>query len=221
MTNREIYNALRAGGMTRAGALGTMANMRAESAMRPNNVQDSCGIDDETYTAEVNVGLRDFLDGIGYGYCQWTASDRKAKLLAYARSVGASIDDPAMQVAFCLREMRADFPGVWKIVSTSDNLRDCTWSVLDVYENPKIKNLGTRYTYAQEFSTELTEGQMPTVDTAPAAHQKPATGMDYIVAQLQLCMAHDGYWSAEEITGVKTDEFRQRIVEYAEDVAGC
>ena len=44
---------------------------------------------------------------------------------------------------------------------------------------------------------------------------------DLTVKLLQLAMAHDGYWEPDEITGIKTPEFRQRIVEYAEDVAGC
>ena len=51
MTNKEIYNRLRAAGMTAEGACGMLGNMAAESAMRPDNAQDSYGIPDDVYVA--------------------------------------------------------------------------------------------------------------------------------------------------------------------------
>ena len=228
MTNIEIYNVLRAGGMTPAGALGTMANLRAESAMRPNNVEDRCPISDVDYTFKVdNDPAYDFATDngsfYGYGYAQWTDSKRKRKLLAFARARGASIADPAMQLDFLLAEMRLDFEDVWKTVTTSDNLLQCTQIVLVVYENPKIKNLDVRYQYALEFETEISQGAAPAqqISQAPTASAAVKIGDDLTVKMLQLAMAHDGYWEHDEITGIKTPEFRQRIVEYAEDVAGC
>ena len=228
MTNIEIYNVLRAGGMTPAGALGTMANLRAESAMRPNNVEDRCPISDVDYTFKVdNDPAYDFATDngsfYGYGYAQWTDSKRKRKLLAFARSRGASIADPAMQLDFLLAEMRLDFEDVWKTVTTSDNLLQCTQIVLVVYENPKIKNLDERYRYAQDFEVEISQGAAPAqqISQAPAASAAVQYGDDLTVKLLQLAMAHDGYWAPDEITGIKTPEFRQRFVEYAEDVASC
>ena len=228
MTNIEIYNVLRAGGMTPAGALGTMANLRAESAMRPNNVEDRCPISDVDYTFKVdNDPAYDFATDngsfYGYGYAQWTDSKRKRKLLAFARARGASIADPAMQLDFLLAEMRLDFEDVWKTVTTSDNLLQCTQIVLVVYENPKIKNLDARYQYALEFETEISQGAAPAqqISQAPTASAAVKISDDLTVKMLQLAMAHDGYWAHDEITGIKTPEFRQRIVEYAEDVAGC
>jgi hypothetical protein len=89
MNDLELYNIFRANGMTRAGALGTMANIRAEGVMRGNNAQDSYGYDDAQYTAAVDTGNPEFLerfcnDSVGYGYAQWTDPRRKRKLLAYA-----------------------------------------------------------------------------------------------------------------------------------------
>jgi hypothetical protein len=226
MNDLELYNIFRANGMTRAGALGTMANIRAEGVMRGNNAQDSYGYDDAQYTAAVDTGNPEFLerfctDDVGYGYAQWTDPRRKRKLLAYALNKGTSIGDEAMQASFIIKEMKEDFPSVWKQVSTSDDLRECVWTVLNVYENPQIKNLDARYKFALEFEAEIPDGAVPAPQDDPAAAVVPRYGDDLTVKLLQLAMAHDGYWEPDEITGIKTPEFRERIVEYAEDVAGC
>ena len=236
MTDRELYNLFRASGMTRAGALGTIANICAEGAMRANNAQDSYGFDDEQYTAAVDTGNPEFLerfctDLVGYGYAQWTDPKRKRKLLAYAMNKGTSIGDEYMQASFIPKEMKEDFPGVWTVVSTSDDLWACTWAVLDVYENPRVKNMAARYQYALRFEEELPEDRVSTADT-PAGAAQDQSGAADVAAQamrapdlavmlLQTVMAFDGYWDPGEIHGVKTPEFRERIVEYAEDVAGC
>lgn len=226
MKDLELYNIFRANGMTRAGALGTMANIRAEGLMRGNNAQDSYGFDDDQYTAAVDTGNPEFLerfctDLVGYGYAQWTDPKRKRKLLAYAMNKGTSIGDEYMQAHFIIKEMKEDFPSVWQTVSTSDDLEECVRVVLYVYENPQIKNTAARYKYALEFEAQIPDGEVPTLQAAPAAVSGIQIGDDLTVKMLQLAMAHDGYWEHDEITGIKTPEFRQRIVEYAEDVAGC
>lgn len=226
MKDLELYNIFRANGMTRAGALGTMANIRAEGLMRGNNAQDSYGFDDDQYTAAVDTGNPEFLerfctDLVGYGYAQWTDPKRKRKLLAYAMNKGTSIGDEYMQAHYIIKEMKEDFPSVWQTVSTSDDLEECVRVVLYVYENPQIKNMAARYKYALEFEAQIPDGEVPTQQAAPAAVSGIQIGDDLTVKMLQLAMAHDGYWEHDEITGIKTPEFRQRIVEYAEDVAGC
>ena len=226
MNDLELYNIFRANGMTRAGALGTMANIRAEGVMRGNNAQDSYGYDDAQYTAAVDTGNPEFLerfcnDDVGYGYAQWTDSKRKRKLLAYAMNKGTSIGDEYMQAHFIMKEMKEDFPSVWQTVSTSDDLKECVRVVLYVYENPQVKNLDTRYKFALEFEEKILDGAVPAPQDDPAAAVVPRYGDDLTVKLLQLAMAHDGYWEPDEITGIKTPEFRERIVEYAEDVAGC
>ena len=226
MNDLELYNIFRANGMTRAGALGTMANIRAEGVMRGNNAQDSYGYDDAQYTAAVDTGNPEFLerfcnDSVGYGYAQWTDSKRKRKLLAYAMNKGTSIGDECMQAHFIIKEMKEDFPSVWQTVSTSDDLEECVRVVLYVYENPQVKNMAARYKYALEFEAQIPDGEVPTQQAAPDAVSGIQIGDDLTVKMLQLAMAHDGYREHDEITGIKTPEFRQRIVEYAEDVAGC
>lgn len=158
MTNKEIFETLRAAGMTVEGACGTIANMAAEGVMSSINVEDradAVGISDADYTAKVDSDpTYDFETDngkqYGYGLCQWTERNRKAKLRSFARSRGVSIGDRRMQVDFIILEMQADFPSVWQVVTTSHDLLQCTQTVLNVYENPAVKNLGTRMEYAQQ-----------------------------------------------------------------------
>ena len=217
MSIQTIHDTLRAAGMTEAGACGLMGNMRAESAMRANNAQDSHGMDDATYTAQADMGVYELMeafyhDDVGYGLCQWTEASRKAKLLAFAKMSGVSVGDEDMQVRFCIWELMNDFPQVWAVLTSSDDLRRCTEIVLNIYENPQVKNLDARLAYAEEYFREFAEGG---ADAEPYPW-KP----DLAVMLLQTLMYHDGYWDGS-IDGYKNDEFRTAVVQYAQAVAEC
>jgi hypothetical protein len=232
MSVQTIHDQLLASGMTEEGVDGLMGNMRGESAMRSNNVEDRCPIADADYVALVdNDPSYDFVTDngahYGFGLCQWTEKKRKAKLLAYAKMQGCSIADEDMQVRFCILEMKSDFPQVWAVLTSSHDLRQCTEIVLNIYENPMVKNLGVRLQYAQAFYDQFSAGtpQVSTVDTIsvpsddaplPAYPWKP----DLAVMLLQALMRYDGYWDGE-IDGYKSDEFRDAVVDYAEAVAEC
>lgn len=162
MSNTTIHNMLRTAGMTKEGACAMLGNMAAESAMRSNNAQDVYGVVDEDYTAATDMGANNFVgDSIGYGLCQWTLASRKQKLLNYARQQGVSVGDEMMQVNFCIKELRDDFPDIWKTLTTSHDLVQCTQLVLNVYENPAIKNLGTRLDYARQAQAYFDSGKLP------------------------------------------------------------
>ena len=211
MSIRTIHDGLRAVGMTEAGACGLMGNMRAESAMISNNAQDSYGMDDVSYTGYADNRLGNFAgDGVGYGLCQWTEQSRKAKLLAYAKMQGASVGDEDMQVRFCVWELMNDFPQVWAVLTSSEDLRRCTEIVLDIYERPAVKDLDARLAFAEEYFQTFA-GQ----DAEPWPW-KP----DLAVMLLQTLMYHDGYWDGS-IDGYKSDEFRTAVVQYAQAVAEC
>lgn len=211
MSIQTIHDALRAAGMTEAGVCGLMGNMRAESAMRANNAEDSHGMDDVAYTGYADNGLGNFaVDGVGYGLCQWTKASRKAKLLAYAKMQGVSLGDEEMQVRFCLVEMMNDFPQVWAVLTSSEDLRRCTEIVLNVYENPAIKNLDERLAFAEEY-----------FQTFAGAEAEPWPWKpDLAVMLLQTLMYHDGYWDGN-IDGYKSDKFRTAVVQYAQAVTEC
>ena len=110
-TGDVYYDYLKASGFTDYAASGIYANLQAESAMKPTNLQNSyekkLGMDDATYTAAVDSGAyTNFVrDSAGYGLAQWTYWSRKQALLNYAKSQGKSIGDGIMQMQFLVKEM--------------------------------------------------------------------------------------------------------------------
>lgn len=205
MTNRGIYNALRSAGMTAEGACGMLGNMAAESGMRPNIAQRGMTkLSDEQYTAAADNGLIDFTrDAVGYGLCQWTHPARKAKLLAYAKNQGRSVGDAAMQTAFCLRELQEDFPAVWQLLTSSHDLLRCTQAVLADYENPAVKNLGTRMEFAQKAWDSFAEGGPE--DAEGTAFEEGAVSAAPIWEEaatvLRLLLSYYGYWTGTQQEG--------------------
>lgn len=210
MTPQEIYEPLRRGGLTRAGALGAIGNFMAEAGpeLRPNRVQiGTTSMTDEQYTRAVDQGRIDFEDGRGYGLAQWTMGKRKNWLLSFAKKSNVSVGDGPMQVAFFLWECRECFPNVWRVLTESDDVAECADIVCRVYENPAVKNYPVRRSYAMQAAEQTWD--------EPAAE----AGGDLVVKLLQLAMAQDGYWPMDRIDGEKTAAFRQKIIEYAADVA--
>lgn len=152
MSNQAIYSTLRAAGLTAEGACGLMGNMQAESGMKSNIAQRGMtSMSDEEYTYAADNGLIDFTQPVGFGLCQWTFQPRKADLMAFARNRGVSVGDENMQVQFCLKELREDYPAVLDKLCKSHDLLDCAQTVCRFYERPAVNNIGPRYEYAQNF----------------------------------------------------------------------
>ena len=212
MTNQEIFDIFTSAGMTAEGACAMMGNFMAESSMIPNIAQRGMTkLSDAQYTAAADNGRIDFAhDAVGYGYAQFTYHTRKAALLSFARARGVSVGDPGMQCDFVIHELKTDFHTIWADLCSSHDLFQLTQVVCNVYENPAVKNVGTRYEYAQSFLQEM-ENPRP----------QPASRADPVVRMLQACMAQDGYWPEDRIDGLRSAEFRDRIKEYAADVAAC
>lgn len=160
MKAQEIYDILRAGGLSRAGALGMLGNLAAESTpeLKPNIVQRGfVSISDEEYTRQVDNGTRPFEDNIGYGLAQFTFWSRKRALLSYAKSYGVSVGDGYMQVNFILYELRSDFSGLFKLLCESNDIDTCSDRVCDTYERPAVNNYMTRRNFAHKFEIECTD----------------------------------------------------------------
>lgn len=225
MSSKTIYDALRTAGLTAEGACGLMGNFQAESAMRSNNVEDRSGMDDDRYTALVDAGRYDFATDYGkhygYGLAQWTLASRKENLLNTAKKRGCSVGDEAMQVDFAVWELSNQFPGTWRLLSSSHDLYECTRQVCLDYERPAVNNIDARYRAAQDFFDKLAGGS--DFDPQPAPAPQPSPQPDEVPASvilLQLAMERDGYWHAP-VDGIKTQEFRAALTKYAADVAGC
>lgn len=108
----HIWKFLANKGLNHYAIAGLMGNLYAESALRPNNLQNSfekkLGMSDKGYTTAVSNGsYKNFAhDGAGYGLAQWTWYTRKQNLLNYAKAHGKSIDDLQMQLEFLWQELQ-------------------------------------------------------------------------------------------------------------------
>jgi hypothetical protein len=223
MSNKTIYDQLRAVGMTAEGACGLMGNMQAESSMQANIAQRGMTtLADDVYTAAADRGMIDFVhDSVGYGLCQWTYWSRKQGLLSFAADSGVSVGDEDTQVQFCVKELREDFPNVWVVLTGSHDLYECARIVCLQYERPAVNNVDKRYRFAQDFFAQLADGSDP--DPAPDPQPEPSPQPAEVPASvilLQLAMERDGYWHAP-VDGIKSQEFREQIKKYAADVAAC
>ena len=153
----KIFTIARNNGFTIEGACALLANIQAESAFNPKNLEDSknraLGMSDEEYTRRVDEGTyQDFVtDGAGYGLAQWTWRMRKQDFIIFARQRGDSIGDFNMQMAFLIYEMKKSFVGCWNMCRSSTDLYEVTKKLLYEWENPdqKEKAMPVRYGYAQ------------------------------------------------------------------------
>lgn len=160
-TNEErVWNYLCAAGFTACGVAGLMGNLKAESAMNPQNLQNTyekkLGFTDAGYTAAVDSGAyKDFAgDKAGYGLAQWTYSTRKAALLAFARSAGKSVGDLETQLAFLVKELRESFSAVYNALKTAQTVKAASDAVLLKFERPANQGetvKARRAAYGQEY----------------------------------------------------------------------
>lgn len=208
MNAKEIYDILRAGGLTRAGALGVIGNMWAESTLKENIAQRGMTkLTDDQYTAAADNGLLDFVrDAVGYGLCQWTYHTRKKALLDYAKQNGVSVGNGIMQVSFCLKELREDFIQVYDTLCSSNNIDECVDLVCVRYESPAVNNYRTRREAAYRYAEEC-------LDETPKEEEFPVNPS---IGTLQLVMQANGYWG--EVTGRYSSAFMKALLDFAEGI---
>lgn len=157
MSELTIYQHLRAGGLSPAGACAVMGNMFCESAMQPNNVENRCTMSDSEYTRAVDEGRispdQFVYDKYGYGLCQWTFWSRKKELWQLANSRHVSIADEAMQCDLCLTELARDFSALYQQLCscTAEGLEKAVEVFCKKFENPAVNNISQRYQAAMQF----------------------------------------------------------------------
>ena len=160
MTAKEMYDYLVKAGMTPAGACGVLANIRAESGLIANNLQNTgekkLGYTDATYTAAVDNGTYTGFDTdrAGYGLCQWTHPARKKNLRLFAKDAGKSIGDAEMQMGFLLKELRDSFPAVLAVLKTAETVREASDAMMLKFEQPadqSKQNCERRAKLGQEY----------------------------------------------------------------------
>ena len=160
-----IYIQFRKAGFTYAGAIGMLGCIQGESAQfksaqLENYYAKKYGINSEEYTLRVDAEGNTYQnmtfvnDHAGYGIVQWTAEDRKEKLLEYARAKGKSIGDFYMQVEYAIKEIRNYYPRTWGIVTTTDSIESAVQVGVYDYERPadKEKAYNDRIDYAYNWA---------------------------------------------------------------------
>lgn len=175
MSNQTIFQALRDGGLSPAGACAVMGNIFCESGMKSNIVEKRCSMSDAEYTDSVDKGFisptQFSKDGYGYGLCQWTYYTRKAALLNFAKASGTSVGDEKMQCEFLINELSTDFASLYIYLCRATDLAEATKKVCTDFERPAVNNFADRINAAQKFFNEF--GGTPT-----AAYQSVAQTKD-------------------------------------------
>lgn len=180
MSRKEIYQALRSGGLSRAGALAMMGNIGAESGFKSDIVEKTCSMSDWDYTHSVNIGAiskEQFAgDKYGYGLCQWTLEYRKRKLWDYAYMDNSSIGDEDMQTRFILHELttEGEYSALYKYLCATQNMNEAVQKICDEYEKPAewARNLDGRIKFAQECANEAYDDDDP-ADPEPIQEDPP------------------------------------------------
>lgn len=140
---KEIHDYLMTKIGNRAGVLGLMGNLKAESGLNPRNLENrgnrELGYSDDEYTKLVDDEAYAYeafcMDKYGYGLAQWTYYTRKANLYNYAKSRNKSIGDLYMQMDFLLSEIKG-YPEVWNAIMHSNDIKTVSDKVLLQYERP-------------------------------------------------------------------------------------
>lgn len=217
MKAQEIYDLLRAGGLSRAGALGMLGNMQAESTLKENIAQRGLtNLTDEQYTAAADAGTINFTgDAIGYGLCQWTYHTRKKALLEKAKSYACSVGDGALQIEFCLDELITDYPKLYAFLCGSENIDECSDRICAEFERPAVNNFLTRREFSHAFENQAFDtGKKEKKEAFDKSFPKDPT-----VLALQLWMNYNGY--PVEANGYKSAEFLKALRQFIEDMEGC
>lgn len=162
MTEKIIWDCLKAQGLSDYGTAGLMGNLKGESGLNSCNLQNSferkLGYTDATYTAAVDSGeYTNFVyDKAGYGIAQWTYWSRKQGLLDYARAAGKSIGDTKMQVGYLVFELKKY--GLWEALMAATSVREASDIIMLRYEKPasiytadREKSLEKRAGFGQEY----------------------------------------------------------------------
>ena len=159
----QIWKFLANKGLNHYAIAGLMGNLYAESALRPNNLQNSfegkLGMSDKGYTTAVNNGsYKNFAhDGAGYGLAQWTWYTRKQNLLNYAKAQGKSIDDLQMQLEFLWQELQG-YHRSMAALTAGKSIKAVSDAILTDFEKPADQSNSVKNRRA-DFGKEIYDRQ--------------------------------------------------------------
>jgi len=148
--SKAFWDFFRTLGMPEYGVAGLIGNISMESAIRPNNLQNSyeksLGMDDKQYTAAVDNGTyKNFVhDSAGYGLAQWTYWSRKEGLLNLAKQCKMSICDINLQLTYLTQELQTKYAGVWNALMVATSVAQASNIVLLQFERPKDQSVANQ-----------------------------------------------------------------------------
>ena len=197
----------------------------AESTMKSNIAQRGMtNLTDEQYTAAADNGSIDFVhDSVGYGYIQLTYWSRKQKYLEFCRKLGKSVGDAETQIKFIIMELQQDYPMVYMLLRSSNDLYECTRTVCIQYERPAVNNVEARYQYALRFFNEfcgsgaLSQEHAILNQTETPKPESSNVGKKIAVIFMQMIMHYCGYWG--DATGEANAEFISAAHTFVDDMA--
>lgn len=178
MTVNEMYQRLRVSGMSHAGAVGLLGNIKAESNFVSNNLQQTyekkLGMSDKEYTSAVDSGKytkEQFTkDAAGYGLCQWTYKTRKANLYDFAKKQKKSIGDCSMQIDFLINELKNSYKAVFNKLCKTDSIDEAARYVMLKFEKPaNVSESAQKGRVKLAYQVE----KLTDPDFAPAFPEKP------------------------------------------------
>lgn len=212
-TNEErIWNYLKSKGLNDYGCAGMMGNLYAESALRPNNLQNSfekkLGYTDDEYVAAVDSGkYANFVrDSAGFGLAQWTYWSRKQGLLNFANSTKKSIGDLEMQLNYLYKELSENYKTVLNTLKTAASVRAASDSVLLNFERPA--SVGANATEEQRTKTCVTRaGYGQTYYDKYASSKTNTTGGD----STGVLIGHASISETGSINGTKGDSTGKEV----------
>lgn len=156
-----IYDQLRKGGISEAGALGIVGNLDCESNCEPFRRQG----DFSPYRTQSKAFVQGIMNGsinksafcngmVGFGIAQWTFAPRQSALWDYWKSRGGAIDDAAMQADFVLKELR-EYSGLYSFLKNTTDVFTACSRVCREYERPAVNNIDARFASANRIKYEI------------------------------------------------------------------
>lgn len=157
-TAGQVWNLLKANGLSDIAAAAILGNMQAESGVNTYNLQttyeSSLGYTDKTYTEAVDSGrYKNFVyDSAGYGLVQFTYSGYKEQLLNEAKARKVSISDLKLQVDVMISQIKSN--GVYEQINKALSIGEASNIFLMKYERPTVQNKAEqdkRAKYSESF----------------------------------------------------------------------
>lgn len=201
MSAQNIWNYLMAFIGNEYGVAALMGNLKAESNLQSNNVENGRGYSDEAYTSGVNNGSisrSTFVnDRRGYGLAQWTSSDRKANLYNLTVARGVSVASEQAQCQLLNNELSGPFRDVLSVLKTATSIRQASDVVLRKFENPKKQGPDVqsyRASLGQGIYNQFHGTGGGGVDPGPEPPYIPPVPSDKAITSRLIIMIKESHW---------------------------